>query len=86
MNARSSSFPQRAPSASDAAVRGNPTFPSATRASPARPRIHAPTSSATPTIRALADQPFGPGLLLLLAGGLGVFAVYCLFDARYRTE
>ena len=37
-------------------------------------------------IRALADQPFGPGLLLLLAGGLAVFAVYCLFDARYRTE
>ena len=37
-------------------------------------------------IRTLADQPFGPGLLLLLAAGLAVFAVYCLFDARYRTE
>jgi hypothetical protein len=25
-------------------------------------------------------------LLLLLAAGLAVFAVYCLFDARYRAE
>jgi hypothetical protein len=43
-------------------------------------------------IRTLADQPLGPGLLLLLAAGLAVFAVfavfavYCVFDARYRTE
>ena len=37
-------------------------------------------------IRALADEPFGPALLLLLAAGLAVFAVFCLFDARYRTE
>ena len=37
-------------------------------------------------IRALAHQPFGPVLLLLLAAGLAVFAVYCLFDARYRAE
>ena len=37
-------------------------------------------------IRALAQQPFGPVLLLLLAAGLAVFAVYCLFDARYRAE
>jgi hypothetical protein len=37
-------------------------------------------------IRALAGQPFGPVLLLVLAAGLAVFAAYCLFDARYRTE
>jgi hypothetical protein len=37
-------------------------------------------------IRALADQPFGSVLLLVLAAGLAVFAVFCLFDARYRTE
>lgn len=37
-------------------------------------------------IRALADEPFGPALLLALAVGLAVFAVFCLFDARYRTE
>jgi len=33
---------------------------------------------------ALAAQPFGQVLLVLLALGLGVFGVYCLFDARYR--
>lgn len=37
-------------------------------------------------IRTLAQQPFGPALLLLLAAGLAVFAAFCLFDARYRTE
>jgi hypothetical protein len=37
-------------------------------------------------IRALADEPFGPALLLLLAAGLAVFAVFCLFDAQYRRE
>jgi len=37
-------------------------------------------------IRALAQQPFGPALMLLLAAGLAVFGVFCLFDARYRTE
>ena len=37
-------------------------------------------------IRTLAGQPFGPVLLLALAAGLAVFAVFCLFDARYRTE
>jgi hypothetical protein len=37
-------------------------------------------------IRTLADQPYGPASLLLLAAGLAVFAVFCLFDARYRTE
>lgn len=28
----------------------------------------------------------GPVLLLLFAAGLAVFAAFCLFDARYRTE
>lgn len=37
-------------------------------------------------IRTLADEPYGPALLLALAAGLAVFAVFCLFDARYRTE
>jgi Domain of Unknown Function (DUF1206) len=37
-------------------------------------------------IRTLADEPFGPALLLALAAGLAVFAAFCLFDARYRTE
>ena len=37
-------------------------------------------------IRALADEPFGPALLLALAAGLAVFAAFCLLDARYRTE
>jgi hypothetical protein len=37
-------------------------------------------------IRTLAQQPFGSALLLVLAAGLAVFAVFCLFDARYRTE
>ena len=37
-------------------------------------------------IRTLAQQSFGPALLLVLAAGLAVFAVFCLFDARYRTE
>jgi hypothetical protein len=37
-------------------------------------------------IRTLAQQPFGPAVLLLLAAGLAVFAAFCLFDARYRTE
>lgn len=37
-------------------------------------------------IRTLAQQPFGPALLLVLAAGLAVFAVFCLFDARYRRE
>jgi hypothetical protein len=37
-------------------------------------------------IRALAQQPYGPALLLLLAAGLAVFGVFCFVDARYRTE
>jgi hypothetical protein len=37
-------------------------------------------------IRALADEPFGPALLLLLAAGLAVFAAFSVVDARYRTD
>ena len=44
------------------------------------------SKSVVAAIRTLADQPFGPVLLLVLAAGLAVFAVFCLFDARYRTE
>jgi hypothetical protein len=35
-------------------------------------------------LQAVADQPFGPPLLVLLALGLIAFGVYCVFDARYR--
>ena len=35
-------------------------------------------------LRAVADEPYGPPLLLALAAGLLAFAVHCLFDARYR--
>jgi hypothetical protein len=35
-------------------------------------------------LQLLADEPYGPLLLALLALGLAAFAVYCLFDARYR--
>jgi len=35
-------------------------------------------------LQTLADQPYGSVLLLVLAGGLACFGVYCLFDARYR--
>lgn len=35
-------------------------------------------------VQTLAAQPYGPVLLLLLALGLAVFAVHCVFDARYR--
>lgn len=37
-----------------------------------------------PALKALAGQPFGPFLLLVLAAGLVAFGVHCLFDARYR--
>jgi Domain of Unknown Function (DUF1206) len=37
-------------------------------------------------IRALAQQPYGPALLLLLAVGLAVFGAFCFVDARYRRE
>ncbi len=35
-------------------------------------------------LQALAAQPSGPVLLVVLALGLAAFGVYCLFDARYR--
>jgi hypothetical protein len=35
-------------------------------------------------LQAVADQPYGPPLLGLLALGLVAFGVYCLYDARYR--
>jgi hypothetical protein len=35
-------------------------------------------------LQALADQPYGPALLVALALGLVAFGVYCFFDARYR--
>ena len=35
-------------------------------------------------LQAMADEPYGPLLLVLLALGLIAFGVYCLFDARYR--
>jgi Domain of Unknown Function (DUF1206) len=35
-------------------------------------------------LKALAGQPYGPFLLLVLAAGLLAFGVHCLFDARYR--
>ncbi len=36
-------------------------------------------------LKKLAAQPFGPYLLLAVAGGLVCFGVYCLMDARYRA-
>jgi hypothetical protein len=35
-------------------------------------------------LRTLAAQPYGAWLLLLVAAGLAAFAVFSLFDARYR--
>lgn len=35
-------------------------------------------------LQALADRPWGPPLLVVLALGLVAFGVYCLYDARYR--
>ena len=35
-------------------------------------------------LQAVADEPYGPALLVTLALGLVAFGVYCLFDARYR--
>jgi hypothetical protein len=35
-------------------------------------------------LKTLAGQPYGAGLLLIVAAGLACFGVYCLFDARYR--
>lgn len=35
-------------------------------------------------LRALADRPFGAGLLIVVAIGFVAFGVYCFADARYR--
>ena len=35
-------------------------------------------------LQVVADQPYGPVVLLVLALGLVAFGVYCFFDARYR--
>jgi hypothetical protein len=35
-------------------------------------------------LQRVAYEAYGPVLLALLAVGLAAFAVYCLFDARYR--
>lgn len=35
-------------------------------------------------LQTVADEPWGPALLVLLAAGLVAFGVYCAFDARYR--
>jgi hypothetical protein len=35
-------------------------------------------------LQAVADEPYGPFLLVLLALGLLAFGGYCFFDARYR--
>lgn len=35
-------------------------------------------------LRTLAQQPFGPWLLVLVALGLTVYGVFCFFDARYH--
>lgn len=35
-------------------------------------------------LQAMADEPYGPFLLVLLALGLLAFGAYCFFDARYR--
>ncbi len=35
-------------------------------------------------LQVLADQPYGPPLLVALALGLVAFGTYCLYDARYR--
>ena len=35
-------------------------------------------------LRTVADEPYGPPLIVALALGLVAFGVYCFFDARYR--
>lgn len=37
-------------------------------------------------LRTLAAQPYGPVFLTLIAAGLGTFALYSLFDARFRRR
>ena len=35
-------------------------------------------------LRSVADEPYGPPLIIALALGLVAFGIYCFFDARYR--
>lgn len=35
-------------------------------------------------LKTLADQPFGPYLLIVVAIGLAAYGVFCFFDARYH--
>ena len=35
-------------------------------------------------LQAVADEPYGPVVLVVLALGLVAFGVHCFFDARYR--
>jgi hypothetical protein len=35
-------------------------------------------------LRAVADEPYGPPLIIALSLGLVAFGIYCFFDARYR--
>jgi hypothetical protein len=37
-------------------------------------------------LKTLAAQPYGVVLLVLIAAGLAAFAVFTLFDARYRSR
>ena len=41
-------------------------------------------SSLDSGLRAVADEPYGPPLIVALALGLVAFGIYCFFDARYR--
>lgn len=48
-------------------------------------------SPETPTsldsgLRTVAEEPYGPPLIIALALGLVAFGVYCFFDARYRKS
>jgi hypothetical protein len=35
-------------------------------------------------LKALAAQPFGPYLLIVVAIGLAAYGVFCVFDAPYH--
>jgi hypothetical protein len=37
-----------------------------------------------PALKALAGQPFGTVLLVLVALGLAAYGVFCFFDAKYH--
>ena len=44
----------------------------------------AKSSGLDAALRGLAEQPFGPWLLALVALGLAAYGVFCAFDARYH--